>query len=145
MSALQPCLACRRHVRVSETTCPFCQTAMPEAAPRPMPTQRLGRAATFAFGAAVTMSAAGCGQASTPGNDAGNHAGNDAGTDAYVGALDAAYGGPPVDAATVDAAAEVDSGLVAAYGGPPLDSALPDSGTLALYGAPPPPPTPPER
>ncbi len=137
MSALQPCLACRRHVRATEASCPFCHAAVTEVAPRPMPTQRLGRAATFAFGAAVTMSAAGCGQASTPGTDANVVVETDAG---FRGLDGAAYGGPPIDAAM-----EQDTGLVAAYGGPPVDAALPDTGNLALYGAPPPPPTPPER
>lgn len=144
MSALQPCLACRRHVRAAEASCPFCHAAMPEAVPRPMLTQRVGRAAMFAFGAAVTVTAAGCGQAATPGTDAAST--DDAGHDASIyGMADAAYGGPPIDAAVSDDASEVDTGLAAAYGAPPVDAALPDTGTQALYGAPPPPPTPPER
>ena len=134
MSALCPCPSCSRHVRVVESACPFCGVALVEEAhlPRAMPTHRLGRAALFAFGIAAAAGAPGCGTSTT------------AGTDAYVGSLDAAYGGPPHDAGT-------DGGLIAAYGGPPTDSgptidaALPDSGTSALYGAPPPPPAPPEH
>ena len=137
MSALTPCPSCSRHVRMDETTCPFCASALDLAgtAPALMPVKRLGRAATFAFGALVAASAPGCGTASAPGSDAG--------TDANYGSIDAAYGGPPVDMGT-------DAGLVAAYGGPPVDAGLdvdanfPDSGTASLYGAPPPPPPPSE-
>jgi len=121
--ALTPCPSCSRHVRVAETVCPFCKTTIDasESTPRAMPTQRLGRAATFAFGAAIAVAAPGCATSTTPQNDA------------YAGGVDT--GGLPVDAGT-------DSALVAAYGGPPVDSNFPDSGTSALYGAPPPPPEP---
>jgi len=151
MSALSPCPSCSRHIRVDETTCPFCRSAIAiEVAPRSMPTQRLGRAATFAFGAAIATSAVGCGTATAP-QDANVAAADggadgspvplygapsiDAGHDAYFGGLDAAYGGPPVDAG-------VDGGLSAAYGAPPGDANFPDTGTAPLYGAPPPPPAP---
>jgi hypothetical protein len=55
MSQLTPCPECQRHVRKSETLCPFCDAALslshlPDHA---LPRQRLGRAATFAFGAGV--------------------------------------------------------------------------------------------
>lgn len=101
-----------------------------------MPSQRLGRAATFAFGAAIATTAMGCGTA-TPGTDGGTQPGDafvavaDAGTDS---GLSAAYGGPPIDAGT-------DGGLSAAYGAPP-DAFFEDTGTSALYGSPPPPPAP---
>lgn len=127
-------------MRVVETACPFCAAAISlDQTARPMPTQRLGRAATFAFGAALATGALGCGTSTTPG------------TDANVGMFDAAYGGPPLDAGT-------DGGLVAAYGGPMIDAgsdggnvgpaygapsdAGEDSGNIALYGAPPAPPEP---
>lgn len=142
MSALHPCSSCGRHVRLTENACPFCGStlALAHVAPRPMPTQRLGRAAAFAFGAAVAASTAGCGTSTT--------AEGDAGTDAYYGSLDAAYGGPPIDAGN-------DAVAIAAYGGPPIDAAvvddaaivdadLPDVWGAALYGAPPPPPAPEE-
>jgi hypothetical protein len=99
-----------------------------------MPTQRLGRAATFAFGAAIAAAAPGCGQSTTPPGTDAYVAPADAGTDASIVA---AYGGPMIDAGT-------DTGLAAAYGGPPIDAgpAPEDSGTAALYGAPPIPPEP---
>jgi hypothetical protein len=56
-SHLVPCPACQRHVRVSETACPFCAEALPEnlrcSAPCPLPTTRLSRAALFAFRASL--------------------------------------------------------------------------------------------
>jgi hypothetical protein len=55
MSELAPCPECQRHVRKSETRCPFCGEAVSLAhlPPPPLPGRRLGRAATFAFGATV--------------------------------------------------------------------------------------------
>lgn len=61
MDRLEPCPQCRRHVRLSETSCPFCAadvrvlSALPE---RAMPATRLGRAALFAFGAGAAALAA---------------------------------------------------------------------------------------
>jgi hypothetical protein len=122
--SLRPCTHCGRHVRNTESSCPFCATAL-EAAPArsPISLPRAGRAAIMAFGA-LTTAAAGCGGGSgTP--------------DAYVGAQDAAYGGPPLDAF---------GGLDAAYGGPPVDAAMADDtglpeadtgGGMNLYGGPP--------
>lgn len=45
------CIGCRRHVRASETACPFCGS--PERAPRPRKNPTV-RAAMFALGAAAT-------------------------------------------------------------------------------------------
>ena len=152
MSALHPCTSCGRHVRVTERACPFCSAVLSLAhvAARTTPTQRLGRAATFAFGAAVATSVAACSQATTLPDDAaggdsalrdaaiGNDAGpdahfNDAGTDAHFGTFDAGYGGAPHDAAPwIDAASNdaavvfdpcADAGVFAAYGAaPPCDT-----------------------
>ena len=133
--SLHPCHSCGRHVRRSETRCPFCAVLVSfEGVPeRGVPSVRLGRAATFAFGAAVATSAlAGCGPTSSS-------------PDANGGSFDAAYGGPPRDAAVVDL-----GGMDAAYGAPPHDanapdanspdanSAVVDTGLSAAYGAPPP-------
>ena len=63
MNQLEPCPQCHRHVSVSETSCPFCSRSLAEAfanrAPRVAPRARLGRAATFAFGA-LAMTQAAC-------------------------------------------------------------------------------------
>lgn len=126
MSSLLPCPSCARHVRRSETGCPFCGArlslgALPE---RAMPAQRLGRAALLAFGTTVATVAAGCGQANVPIGDAGN----DGGAVPIYGAPDV---GPAADAGS-------DAGLLAMYGGPPPSDAGDDAGGNIgpAYGAP---------
>lgn len=122
---LLPCPSCSRHVRASERACPFCAAALDTAAASarlaPAPTSRLGRAATFAFGAAVatTLQVSGCAESETRMPDAGT----------IDGAIGPVYGGPPTDAGAdagrdEDASAEVDAGEDAggpapAYGAPP--------------------------
>lgn len=103
MIHLVPCDGCARHVRSDDDACPFCGASIAPAPAPANPRGRLGRAALFAFGAAVaaTVGATGCGDSHGPGDDAGVEA------DAGPGARDA---GP----------AEVDSGApVALYGGAP--------------------------
>ncbi|HTA89788.1 MAG TPA: hypothetical protein VK745_09445 [Polyangiaceae bacterium] len=60
MKHLVPCPECSRHVRVSETQCPFCALPLDLAGtPEPqLPRSRLGRAATFAFGATLVSATA---------------------------------------------------------------------------------------
>jgi hypothetical protein len=55
MNQLIPCPGCNRHVRQAESSCPFCSAALSLAnVPAPLlPRTRLGRAATFAFGATL--------------------------------------------------------------------------------------------
>jgi len=64
MTQLEPCPHCNRHVKVSETSCPFCAGVLADAfaniAPRVAPRARLGRAAVFAFGVVATTQVA-CG------------------------------------------------------------------------------------
>jgi hypothetical protein len=72
MNHLVPCPECSRHVRVTETECPFCALPLDLAStPEPrLPQSRLGRAATFAFGATLasaTVLAACGGEAETTG------------------------------------------------------------------------------
>ncbi len=58
--ALVPCPACARHVRSSESACPFCAAKI-EAANRPVPGasgRRLERLAAFTF--ATTLAVTGC-------------------------------------------------------------------------------------
>ncbi|HVU04333.1 MAG TPA: AgmX/PglI C-terminal domain-containing protein [Polyangiaceae bacterium] len=60
---LAPCPGCSRHVRTTETACPFCDGDLRQAfsawAPPRLPTERLSRAALAAF-AASSFSAAAC-------------------------------------------------------------------------------------
>lgn len=102
---LVPCPGCQRHVRVSETACPFCEAVLDEsvrnAAVGPLPTTRLSRGALHAFRASVTMVAiavssaaaagtlfacssdsdtnSGYGQQQTGGNGSGGNAGTSTG------------------------------------------------------------------
>jgi hypothetical protein len=64
MTRLLPCPSCRRHVRSTETSCPFCAVALAFAEPPPLPSPvgRLTRAAVFA-GAAL---ASACGSSQKP-------------------------------------------------------------------------------
>ena len=123
--ALLPCPGCSRHVRASEATCPFCSSELPQKAVTsngPSPGVRLGRAALFAFGTSLALSAC-----ATPvmNGDTGSTT-DAAGPD--TGGNMALYGGPPVEAGTQN-----DAGLQAMYGTPPPD----DGGPSARYGAPP--------
>lgn len=142
--SLRPCSGCGRHVRASETSCPFCATTLEAVADAPArAVGRVGRAALFAFGAAAAVTSVGaCDGGTTPAPDAApmvdtggptplyggpadvgpmDDAGNDAGNVAP------AYGTPADDAGT-------DAGLVAMYGGPPGDAGI-DAGAVApLYG-----------
>jgi hypothetical protein len=133
MTQLLPCPSCARHVRQTETGCPFCGTSLSlaDVPGRAVPTQRLARAATFAFGAAIATSVAACGGGTTPGNDAGGvvplyGAPNDAGYDASTLAM---YGGPTIDAGS-DA-----GGPGPLYGAPTIDAGSDAGGPAPAYGA----------
>lgn len=139
--SLAPCPSCARHVRRAETACPFCGTALSLApSASRLPTERLGRAAIFAFGAAMATSVAACSTSTTQGTDAA--------TAPDAGGVDAS----PEDAASPDGgattspdAASPDAGVFPPYGTPPFDSGADDAGLGdqdagpgLLYGAPPP-------
>jgi hypothetical protein len=127
--ALIACPGCARHVRRTETSCPFCHAALDltAVADRPVPRTRLSRSAAFAFGAALSTQLTGC-----PGSS-----GTDAGSpDVPEDARDVAdTGAGPDDApASVDAGAEdggadapapVDAGLDAGGGPAPLYGGAP--------------------
>ena len=121
MTQLEPCPQCHRHVFITETSCPFCAHSLADAfanvEPRVFPRARLGRAATFAFGAlgVLALSQAGCTEGGRSPQDAARA---DAPTDA---ALDA---GIPGDAD--------DDGGVAIYASAPTPPA--DGGTTTVKG-----------
>src|SRR5437762_13997666 len=98
MSELVPCPECQRHVRKTEASCPFCGEALSlsHLPPPVLPTRRLGRAATFAFGASVVGATAlvGC-------------------SDGSDGADIAVYGAPPAGMGGMNA------GGGPVYGAPP--------------------------
>jgi hypothetical protein len=151
MNQLVPCPDCSRHVRKSESLCPFCGTSLSLAqTPAPLlPSRRLGRAATFAFGATLV------GAASIVGCSDGD---DDGGAPVPVyGAPSAGTGATPGDAggsgALGGADAEPNGGMTTIYGGPPSggaggqDQAIGGDGPInaggeggamtAIYGAPP--------
>lgn len=99
MKQLVPCTGCARHVRANESTCPFCGASIEADLSKVpgMPTARLGRAALFAFGATLAVTATACGTAASsdvptvqdvPNGDTGGG-----------GAL---YGAPVLDAGVVE-------------------------------------------
>jgi hypothetical protein len=130
MSELTPCPECQRHVRKSEARCPFCAAALSLAhLPSPvLPRKRLGRAATFAFGASVVGATALVACGDTESDDAR-----------------AIYGAPPSTAGTGGSSAGtsgtfggtgVGGGLV--YGSPPSGGTSNDFAGAgnSVYGAP---------
>ncbi len=139
---LVPCLSCGRHLRLSETACPFCGAAITDdmsARLIGVPSQRLGRSAVFAF--AATLAVTGCGSTVTEVGDAGGTA-TDASTDAKAatdgggavedGGLHPVYGAPP---------SQDSGGAMPVYGSPPQrDAGVDSGGSMPIYGAAPPPP-----
>jgi hypothetical protein len=124
MTMLLPCTNCRRHVLHTEAECPFCATSLDfsQAAEPALPTRRLGRAATFAFGATMVSATAlaSCGGESDDGEGSAgmpNVAGmsNVAGLTAVGGA--AVYGAPPVGGSASGGNGGVANGGNAASGG----------------------------
>jgi hypothetical protein len=138
--SLRPCLSCGRHVRASESACPFCRASLE---PTPTPPSgaavgRLGRAALFAFGATTVVAASasveGCNVApayGTPPIDSGM---------VDSGGPSPLYGGPPDAGVTDDAATTPsdDAGNDAGNIAPPYGTPSEDAGGPApAYGAPP--------
>lgn len=144
-ASLVPCPSCARHVRVTDARCPFCTSALPASlAQRAVPntTQRLSRAAAFAFTASLAV--AGCSSSPTPGTDASTSdsvstdRGN--GTEAAVPSDVVSATDTPV---ATDSGAPQDNGGAMPLYGAPADVVIPpadvqDAGAVApLYGGPP--------
>ena len=141
---LRPCPSCARHVRVSEGSCPFCDTSLAGLfdgdRPGVAPATRLSRAALFALGTGAASVAAACGGSTTdnqhqyappygafPLPDAGSP--GDGGSD---GAAPGTDGGGQTDATLPDG----DSGQPDS--GSPQDASFHDAPTIAPpYGLPP--------
>jgi hypothetical protein len=123
-----PCPGCARHLRITETHCPFCGARTASLVATPGTAARITRAATYAFTASMVV--AGC-STSDPG-----------------GTVAPLYGAPSPDVA-VDSGSDAgpdDSGqAVALYGAPAPDASVPDAAPDApddsgnaqpLYGLP---------
>lgn len=120
MARLLPCTSCARHVRASETSCPFCAAslvAQATAATSSPPGRRLSRAALFALGASAAAVAA------------------------CSGSVTALYGAPPSDGGALDgsrdASGDDDGQAIPAYGIAPMDAGNDGPIPVPLYGAPP--------
>lgn len=92
---LAACPGCARHVRVSESTCPFCRAELPpsfrkQAAP-PTPATRLSRAALYALRVGtLSVTTVACGGSLGAGGSE-----KDSGSTDATSLGEAAYGGPP--------------------------------------------------
>lgn len=140
MNQLEPCPHCERHVRTTETSCPFCGAAIAAAMravrPRQLPRTRLSRAALLAFGLGVAASSlTGCADESDDGSGRGDDSDDDDDDDGRVTPV---YGAPvqPRDAA-VDASGEkLDAGRDAASeAGAATDAAASDARTADAASA----------
>ena len=130
---LVPCSSCRRHVRASESSCPFCAAALPfdvraetvSAGPR----RRLGSLAVMAF-RATALSAA----MTTCGGKVEEPAeGGDASSDAAAGASGAGAGSPGGSSGTGGSGGRGGFGTGGRAGNPPGDG-----GPVPIYRATPP-------
>ncbi len=125
MNHLLPCPECSRHVLVSETECPFCALPLELAInPEPQhPRTRLGRAATFAFGATLASATAlaACGGRAEGSGDGNTSSTAGAGGEASLGGMfgGAVYGAPSMPIVT-DVGGQGGATIIAAYGGPPF-------------------------
>src|SRR5688572_14376038 len=138
MSHLVPCPHCSRHVRQREVSCPFCSGALSlgDVPPPALPRMRLGRAATFAFGATLAgaTSLVACGGESegrktggggtdstggtqSPGGKASGGNATSAGNTGIGGNIAPPYGIPPLGGDTSQGGASFGGGPV--YGAPP--------------------------
>jgi len=125
MASLHPCGGCARHVRVGESSCPFCGAAVAENVVSnrgaPAGNKRLTRAAILFATAAV---AASCGGKEDPVPNTSSSSGTSgtsgsSGTSGTSGTAVPAYGVPETDSGPD---ANDGGGPVALYGPAPVDA-----------------------
>ena len=144
MTQLIPCPNCNRHVRQAEQSCPFCNAELSLAhVPQPqLPRSRLGRAATFAFGASIVGAATLTGCSSTDdskegkGGSAGMSTGGSAGHAGQASGgtgITPVYGAPA--AGTGSDSGGTSSGGSSAGGAGKGGTVSDGGGAMALYGA----------
>jgi hypothetical protein len=106
-------------VRDVDARCPFCGAEIAASVRPPrLPARRLGRAATFAFGAVLAASA--CSDTNGPGADASND--QDAGTGGDAAVIEdagATRDDAGVDSGPPDAGTDSGGGVAPPYGAPP--------------------------
>ncbi|MFO0629586.1 MAG: hypothetical protein U0325_28680 [Polyangiales bacterium] len=130
---------------MTDARCPFCASALPNSlAQRAVPntTQRLSRAAAFAFTASLAVT--GCSSSPTPGTDASTSDAVSTDRGNVVDAVSPSDAGTPTDTpAVTDSGAPQDNGGAMPLYGAPADVVIPpadvqDAGAVApLYGGPP--------
>jgi hypothetical protein len=122
MAHLRPCTECQRHVRGSETRCPFCDAELGAVAPAGAKGAGtpLTRAAII-FGAAATVAACVSGGPDPGPTSSSSSGGSSSGTSGNTSSSGAApaYGVPEIDSGPEDS-----GGPVALYGPAPV----PDGG-----------------
>jgi hypothetical protein len=145
MTQLARCPHCQRHLRLTETVCPFCEGSvegrLTPKQTKPLQTRGLSRAGILALGASLAAAGAleGCAEEPDPEpEDEGNQVpiyGAPVQNDGSIAPMTSADAGVR-DAGTSNDAAASDSGTVMAIYGAPVQ--LKDSGVVAVpvYGAP---------
>jgi len=130
MSRLVICSGCDRHVRDTESRCPFCDAVVVAqvAEPPPVP-HRLGRAARMAFGAVVASAAVATSvSVSACGSGGGGElaeAGSDAQTTGETGGGDGATdSGGQTDTSIPDVVVPNDAPVAHPYGSPPANGLI---------------------
>lgn len=114
---MRPCPSCGRHVKITEGSCPFCRSALPEgfeAFAYPTTNKRLHRAAIAALGASLAL--AGCGASTSPADSAGS----DSATQQDTGVAQDVQVTPDVSVAAYGIS-PMDGGITPPYGIPPGD------------------------
>lgn len=125
--ALRVCSSCARHVRTTDSVCPFCAVEQSVTSGAPASAAFFGTRATMLFGATAVLAACGSSVSlyGAPGPDIDRSA--DAGGDTSMVAV---YGAPgPAPDASSDAGASASSDADA-------DATNPDGGAVPPYGAP---------
>lgn len=128
---LAPCAQCRRHVRVTEARCPFCNREQPvvaSAAPESAPSQRLKSLAVMTFrAAAVSAAVSACGGMADPApRDGGSAGATSTGGASSTGGGDNGSGGTSAGGGQSSAGGAYDAGPSDWDGGPvPIYRATP--------------------
>jgi hypothetical protein len=140
MNPLVPCPSCDRHVRATETACPFCDAALPtDLASRAVPAanRRLSRAAAFTFAASLAVTSGALSSACGGVVEGGN--GDPGGVQTMYGIAVVEDSGSPIDdggvaamygLANFDGGVTEDAGHHHAHDAGPAD----DGGIAAMYG-----------
>jgi hypothetical protein len=147
MASLVPCPSCTRHVRIGESSCPFCSAAVPsDLRPRialSSPGARLSRAAIFALGTSAATLACGGIEGVPTGSSGSSGSSSSSGSSGHGGSSGSSSG---YGSSGSSSGYGSSGSAVPPYGGPPpIDAGSePDdagTGTDAIappYGLPPP-------